>query len=311
MIKEAISTGATIEEAKDSALAELNAPEGADITIEVLEMPVKKTFGLFGGNPAKVRVSYEATEPETKTEAVIKTEPFEAQKPENIKNQNQKQKQKKQKFEKQDTPLLPAEGYEETQAYLTALITGMGASLLSMSISEKDEDVYIELDCGDDHSFVIGRRGETLDALQYLTRLNVSRNKEGYRRVLINVGNYRERREATLKGIAAKNAEKAKKYGRNIYLDPMNPYERRIIHTEIQKIEGVESHSVGSDADRRVVITPNSPRRNGNASSYTRGRSNDTVHTKIGDKERKPRSDFAGATLYGKIEPKNSIADQE
>lgn len=307
MLKEAISTGATIEEAKAAALSELNAPESADIKIEVLEMPVKKTFGLFGGNPAKVRVSYEAPEPKMEVKSKEKTEYSEAPKVANKKPQ----KQKKQKAEPQKAPLIPAEGYEETQEYLTALLTGMGVNLLNMTISEKDEDVYIELDCGDDHSFVIGRRGETLDALQYLTRLNVSRNKEGYRRVLINVGNYRERREATLKGIAAKNAEKAKKYGRNIYLDPMNPYERRIIHTEIQAIEGVESHSVGSDADRRVVITPNSPKRNGNGSSYAKGSSGNTASAKNGAKAREPRSDLAGTTLYGKIERKNSETDQE
>lgn len=105
------------------------------------------------------------------------------------------------------------------------------------------------------HGAIIGRRGETLDALQYLTSLVANRGTEEYIRVSLNVGDYREKRDETLRGLARKSASQVLKYGRNVVLEPMNPYERRVIHTEIQEIEGVKSHSIGSDSDRRVVIS--------------------------------------------------------
>lgn len=140
--------------------------------------------------------------------------------------------------------------------YLLTILKGMGIEDAKAEATEgEDGDVIIELDCGDDYGIVIGRRGETLDSIQYLTRLVINRDSDDYKRVSINVGNYREKREKTLRSLAHKNAAKVAKYGRNITLEPMNPYERRIIHTAVQDVEGVTSHSIGSDADRRVVIT--------------------------------------------------------
>lgn len=140
--------------------------------------------------------------------------------------------------------------------YLLTILKGMGIENAKAEAKEgEDGDVIIELDCGEDYGIVIGRRGETLDSIQYLTRLVINRESDDYKRVSINVGNYREKREKTLRSLAHKNASKVAKYGRNITLEPMNPYERRIIHTAVQDVEGVTSHSIGSDADRRVVIT--------------------------------------------------------
>ena len=185
----------------------------------------------------------------------------------------------------------------------------MGVEDAKISASEDDESVYVQLDCGNDYGYVIGRRGETLDAIQYLTRLVINKGKDNYKRVSINAGNYREKREETLRELAKKNAARVKKYGRNVCLDPMNPYERRIIHTTIQEIEGVDSHSIGSESDRRVVITlaegfkatnPSNGRgRRGDYRRYdNRSQSKEQLPT------RAPRSDLEG-TLYGKIEPKN------
>lgn len=121
----------------------------------------------------------------------------------------------------------------------------------------EDNEVLFEIDCGDDYGLVIGRRGETLDSIQYLTRLAANRKKDegDFTRISLNVGNYREKRKHTLSELARKNCQKVLKYGRNVTFEPMNPYERRIIHTTVQEIEGVISYSVGTDAERRVVIS--------------------------------------------------------
>ena len=283
LIKEAIGTGATVEEAFENAKAALAAPEDVEIRQEILELPKKKTFGLFGGSPAKVKAFYE--------------------------------------FE--ESPFVHAEDY------LRGILSGMGVRDAKIEFSVEDDTVMIQLDCGDKQGTVIGRRGETLDAIQYLVRLVINKDSEGYKRVSINVGSYREKREETLRELAKKSAARVRKYGRNVVLDPMNPYERRVVHTAIQEIEGVSSHSVGSDSDRRVVITlaegftaenGSEPRRD----NYRGGRGGRGGHGggrggrggrggKGGDKgtttpSRPPRSDNASASLYGKIEPKTPVS---
>lgn len=112
---------------------------------------------------------------------------------------------------------------------------------------------------GDTVSSLIGHHGETLDAIQYLANLCLARKSDGdhkeYVKVIVDIENYREKREATLRALARKMSEKALRQRRNVHLDPMNPYERRIIHSEVQKIEGVSTHSVGYDETRKIVIT--------------------------------------------------------
>ena len=272
MIKEAFGTGSTIDEAKDAALKELNAPEDADIKYDVIEMPKAKVFGLFGGSPAKMRAYYEV----------------------------------------EDDPFMKAKDY------ILTILKSLGIDEAEIEVEADKEDVRISISCGDDYGSVIGRRGETLDAIQYLTRLVINRGSEEYKRVSINVGNYREKRENTLRALARKNAAKVRKYGRNVVLEPMNPYERRIIHTTVQEIEGVTSHSVGSDGDRKVVITleegvkPTNGGYNRGRGGYNkggrggyRGGNRGGYRREEGDAPaapaRAPRSDSAGS-LYGKIE---------
>lgn len=274
MIKEAFGTGSTIDEAKEAAVKELNAPEDADIKYDVIEMPKAKVFGLFGGSPAKIKAYYE-----------VEDDPF-----------------------------------ANAKEYILTILKNLGIEEAEIEVEADDEDVRISISCGDDYGSVIGRRGETLDAIQYLTRLVINRGSEEYKRVSINVGNYREKRENTLRALARKNAAKVRKYGRNVVLEPMNPYERRIIHTTVQEIEGVTSHSVGSDGDRKVVITLEEGVKPTNGGSYSRGRGGynkggrggyrNGGRSGYGRREssdapaapaRAPRSDSAGS-LYGKIE---------
>ncbi len=278
MIKEAFGTGATLDEAKEAALKELNAPEDADVKYDVIEMPKAKILGIFGGSNAKMRAYYE-----------VEDDPF-----------------------------------AKAKDYIMTILKNLGIEEAELAVEADEEEVRISINCGDDYGSVIGRRGETLDAIQYLTRLVINRGSEEYRRVAINVGNYREKRENTLRSLARKNAAKVRKYGRNVVLEPMNPYERRIIHTTVQEIEGVTSYSVGSDGERKVVITLEEGVKPTNAGGgYNRGRggynnggkggyrgnnrggnrryNNDRSEASTAP-SRAPRSDSAGASLYGKIE---------
>ena len=140
-------------------------------------------------------------------------------------------------------------------AFLEDVLKKMGVAEVAVSVKEEDNHCMISLE-GEDLGFIIGRRGDTLDALQYLTSLVANRAEGAYRRISINIGNYREKREKTLSGLARKAAIQAAKGGKTTSLEAMNPYERRIIHTAVQKVEGATSYSVGSDPNRHVVIAP-------------------------------------------------------
>lgn len=206
MRKEAIKEAATLEEAKEAAAKEI----GLDVQtaqFEILQMPQKKTLGLFGGCPARVRAFYEVS---------------------------------------------PADKAAE---YLKDVLRDMGAGEVTIEIKANDDGCVLTLQ-GDDVGFIIGRRGETLDALQYLTGLVANRVDNAYYRVTIDVGNYREKRDKTLAELARKVGSQAAKTGRKTSLEPMNPYERRIIHTTVQDIEGAMSWSVGSEPNRHVVVGP-------------------------------------------------------
>ena len=310
MIKEAFGKGATTEAAIEAAKSELGAPWDADVQIEVLKTAKKKTLGLFGGSLAEVRAYYEAPD-EVKKPAVKNQKPAKPEKKAEAKKPEAKKEAapKKDETPKQTERTVGASS-KAAEAYIKSILEGMGVQDASISSSEDDESVYVQLDCGNDYGYVIGRRGETLDAIQYLTRLVINKGKDNYKRVSINAGNYREKREETLRELAKKNAARVKRYGRNVCLDPMNPYERRIIHTTIQEIEGVDSHSIGSESDRRVVITlaegfkaTNPSNGRGRRGDYRRYDNRSRSKEQPAAPTRAPRSDLEGS-LYGKIEPK-------
>ena len=201
--------------------------------------------------------------------------------------------------------------FAKARQYITVILSNLGVENADIDFRIEGEDLRIAVKTEEDYGSVIGRRGETLDAIQYLVRLVINRETDDFRHISINLGNYREKREATLRALAKRNAEKVRKYGRNVVLDPMNPYERRIIHTTIQEIEGVTSHSVGSEDERKVVITLEegvkplqSGKGGGNRSRYGggRGRSSGSSSSSYSPSQtREPRKDSAGS-LYGKIE---------
>lgn len=188
---------------------------------------------------------------------------------------------------------------DATLSYLKAIITHMGVTDFTVTSEEKDDEVSYQINSESDYGILIGRRGETLDSIQYLLRLAANNGlDEDRRKVLLNVGNYREKRGENLRALAAKTARQVQKYGKSVALEPMNPYERRIIHTAIQEIDGVTSHSVGYDSERKVIISlaegatathPSSGyNRGGNGNRQHGGRPNYNNNNR--DKNRAPQS---------------------
>ena len=144
---------------------------------------------------------------------------------------------------------------EAAEAYLRQVLAGLGVEDFTIEVTEQENGCIISLD-GENLGFIIGRRGETLDALQYLTGLVANRADNAYYRVTLDIGNYRDKREQALVALARRLGAQTAKTGRRNSLEPMNPYERRIIHTTVQQMEGVISWSVGSDDRRHVIIGP-------------------------------------------------------
>lgn len=316
MIKEAIKTAPTIEDAKMAALLELGLTEEDEYTIEVLKTPVKKTLGLFGGSPAEVKITVEV--PDLPKPREIKEEKKPARKQADSRPTPQAEKKQEKPVQTEKKPdLKETDEYQKTAVYIAEIVKGLGLPSCEVKTYADAEEIEFELDCGEDYGIVIGRRGETLDAIQYLARMVVNRGATGYKRVSINVGNYREKRANALVALAKKNAARALKTGRNVTLEPMNPYERRIIHTAVQEVSGVNSFSVGQDLERRVVIAPEDGGKGGyNNPPYDRDRRG---ANRRNDRDRRPKrepyvpqvapdrahkDDAAGISVYGKIEVK-------
>ena len=142
----------------------------------------------------------------------------------------------------------------QAKAFLADLTRMMGVNVEIAVGNDEEGNVFVQM-TGDTLGILIGRRGETLDAIQYLTSLKVNRGQEGYTRVTIDTENYRAKREDTLIRLANRMANRAVKTGRKVSMEPMNPYERRIIHSALQANEAVDTHSEGEEPNRHVVIT--------------------------------------------------------
>jgi len=140
----------------------------------------------------------------------------------------------------------------EASLFLKDIIGKMGLAV-EANVFKNDECIFIEIE-GQDSRTIIGKRGQTLDAIQYLTNLVMNKDREEYLRVIIDVEGYRSRREKTLERLAVKLAKKVQKSGRSVRLEPMNPYERKVIHATIQGIGGVSTRSEGEEPYRRVII---------------------------------------------------------
>ena len=177
-----------------------------------------------------------------------------------VKDEKPAVKQEIRPMEKPEVTMIPAEELMEdspagiAHAFLMELTKLMGVDVTIDMGTDAEGNVYGYIN-GDTLGILIGRRGETLDAVQYLTSLKVNRGREGYTRVTLDTENYRAKREDTLIRLANRMANRALRTGRKVSLEPMNPYERRIIHFALQQTDGVTTHSEGEEPNRHVVIT--------------------------------------------------------
>ena len=276
MIKTLEKSARTEDEAIAAALAELGLDRD-DVSVEIVER-AKSGFLGIGASPAVIRVSYEAEDEPAAPAAAPKAE----------------------------APAAPAkaaaaavvdenEDYAEIRRFLTGLLERMGVTA-DIEISPRENGgVNVNLS-GSGMGAIIGRRGETLDAIQQLTNYSINRGSEKNRaRVQVDVENYREKREQTLRALARRMAYRVQKYKKSVTLEPMNPYERRIIHSEVQNIPGVTTISVGNDTDRKIIIYSEEvgmPRyRSGDRRGYNNGGRGGYRSNNYGDR-RENRSDY-------------------
>lgn len=212
-------------------------------------------------------------------------------------------------FEQEDPVLGKADA---AVAFLRELFAQMGLTKVDITVDSQDEHSASISLSGDEVGVVIGRRGETMDAVQYLTGLVVNRLEGEYFRVNIDSGGYREKRAKTLENLALRLARSAVRTGKSSTLEPMNPYERRIIHSTVQTVEGAASHSVGDEPNRRVVITSlNAPRRRSSSSRGERdgrGRSSELRPARPSRPVAGYRKPYGGRTHYA---PDNVKDDEE
>ena len=283
MIKEIIASGKDIIEAKENARAALGAGPLDDVNFEIIHAGSKGIFGIIGVKPAQVKAFIEIPDPVERRQRREKPNKEKQQGGEkksnnhnnNNKNNNNKQKAKaekpaepKAKAEKEKTVAIPEadlklekrevkDGEDMSYEFVKTLISDIGLAAEAELYSCEDGTRRIIIS-GDDASTLIGHHGDTLDALQYLANLASARkNINGERdksRVTIDIEGYRAKREETLRALARRMAAKALRNKRSVMLEPMSAYERRIIHSEIQGIEGVSTNSVGSDNNRKIVI---------------------------------------------------------
>ena len=278
MIKEVTATGKDVAEAKENARAALGADPLADVNFEVLHFGSRGILGIIGVKPAQVRAYIELPDqtPPRRNRGEGRRQDG-AEKGEGSQNKQRRQRNDKKRggnnapaarSEKQKEVAIP-----ETELKFERLEVSDGDDMsfdfvkrviLDMELNAEAELFLCEdgtrriVISGEDAAVLIGHHGDTLDALQYLTNLASARkNANGEKdksRVTIDIEGYRAKREATLRALARRMAAKALRNKRSVMLEPMNPYERRIIHSEIHNIEGVSTNSVGSDNNRKIVI---------------------------------------------------------
>ncbi|MCI5929242.1 MAG: Jag N-terminal domain-containing protein [Pseudoflavonifractor capillosus] len=248
MLKYIESTGRTEEAAIEAALQKLGMDRD-DVSVEVLER-AKTGFLGIGASPAKVKVTYEAPD----EEPVEEVKPVETVPAAPVAEEAPKAPVAEEpKAQPAAATVADDERAEKIHAFLTGLLAHMGSSAIP-SITLGEENTYeVEL-LGEHLGSLIGRRGETLDAIQQLTNYAVNHGQSHRVRVHVDAEGYRAKREESLARLAQKVAGKVVKYRRNVTLEPMNAYERHVIHTALQDVPGVTTYSTGVDPNRRVIV---------------------------------------------------------
>lgn len=250
MIKTLEKSARTEDAAIALALEELQLDRD-DVSVEILTR-AKSGFLGIGATPAVIRVSYECPdEPEKKPVAA---------KPEKVQPKSEKKPAPAKKAEPapakeaEPAPVIdePAE-YAEVRKFLSGLLERMGVKADIAISAREGGGINVELS-GASMGAIIGRRGETLDAIQHLTNYVINKGNDKRHHINVDAEQYRSKREDSLSRLAEKMAEKAIRYKRNMALEPMNSYERHVIHTALQNYEGVTTASTGEEPNRRVVV---------------------------------------------------------
>ncbi len=289
MEKTIVTTGKTIDLAIEAALAQLGLDRDS-VSVQVLAQ-AKSGFLGFGASPAKVQVTYEAPDPKPeapksalgsasrskpkakpqapkaeapKVEAPKPAAPkAEVKKPE-PKKAEPKKSEPKPKAEKPAAPKAPAEPKvyapaepgsveEKIEVFIKGLLEHMGSKAVPHAVADSNNTYMVEL-VGEDLGYLIGRRGDTLDAIQHLANYSINRGIEGHIRINVDAESYREKREDSLRRYARKKAQQVLKAHRRTTLEPMNAYERHVIHATLQDMDRITTYSVGTEPNRRVVI---------------------------------------------------------
>lgn len=338
-MREVIMTGKTVEEATAAALAEIGLAED-EVTVEVIDLPQKKLFRTI---PAKVKVTSDADVQEAEDAALRAAEKEEAAAVA-AKSEKPAKSAKPAKSEKPakpvETAIAPAAASKKAEAarkpdvdfiekpidlaenlkareaveYLCDICAKMGAADLSITAVSQGEAIILKVD-GEGAGNLIGHRGEVMEALSYLTSLVANRTGGDYVKVGLDINNYRSKRESNLTALAKRIGAKVAQTGRSHTLEPMNPYERRIIHSAIGEVEGVKSESTGEGTNRRVVIS--STGANAQAGSERpfrqagRNRAPRPAGAPLRPNNNKPRSDSRAPRKDGEYAPKSNVPARE
>ena len=285
MEKTLIATGKTIDLAIEAALAQLGLDRDS-VSVQVLQKE-KSGFLGFGAQPAKVQVTYEVPDPvvvpekpksalgsasrsnKTKVNNPAPAPKKEAPKAEPKKEQTKAEPKKEQpkperkprperkpeapKVAKEYTPAEAGSVEEKIEQFIKGLLEHMDSKAVPHAVKGEDNTYHVEL-VGEDLGYLIGRRGDTLDAIQHLSNYSINRDVEGHIRINVDAEDYRAKREDSLRKYARKKAQQVLKARRRTTLEPMNAYERHVIHSALQDMENITTHSTGSEPNRRVVI---------------------------------------------------------
>lgn len=292
MEKTLVATGKTIELAIASALTQLGLDRDS-VSVQVLAQ-AKSGFLGFGAQPAKVQVTYEAPDPapqapksalssasrskpkaaapvqkpqvpqqevpkqEVKKPEAPKPQKAEAPKPPKAPKVEAPKAPKEPKVEapkapREFVPAAPGSVEEKIEVFLKGLLEHMGSAAVPHAWKDGEDSYRVEL-TGEDLGYLIGRRGDTLDALQHLCNYSVNRSVDGHIRISVDAEDYRQKREESLRRYARKKAQQVLKARRRTTLEPMNAYERHLVHATLQDMDRITTHSVGTEPNRRVVI---------------------------------------------------------
>lgn len=316
----------TIEEAKELAAKEFGV-SADEIEFDILEQPRKTLFGGLKGE-ARVNAIYEPAAEEPKKRIFEDDdedeEAAEESAPEALDDEKSDDEEE---ALPEDFDVSKSLKVKTAIKYLTAVLKALGLEKFTITPEKRGGNVVLDIK-GEKLGVVIGKRGETLDSLQYLTILASNRTEESFCRISLDCNGYRDKRRETLDALARKTSAKVIKQGRKIALEPMNPYERRIIHSCVAEIEGVSSRSTGSEPFRKVVIYADKPkfdnnrRRGGNHGNgsgargyrrsegfstsfereYKRSSYSPDENANAGEFSKETVDTEKNATLYGKIE---------